>query len=43
MAKCLELLAQRQVGKEAYCDHLGHLVLVSNALDQGASLIQIWM
>jgi nitroimidazol reductase NimA-like FMN-containing flavoprotein (pyridoxamine 5'-phosphate oxidase superfamily) len=41
-AECLELLAEHQVGRVAYCDDLGPVVLpVNYALDQGTVLIQI--
>jgi nitroimidazol reductase NimA-like FMN-containing flavoprotein (pyridoxamine 5'-phosphate oxidase superfamily) len=41
-AECLELLAAHQVGRVAYCDELGPVVLpVNYALDQGTVLIQI--
>lgn len=40
--ECLELLAERQVGRVAYCDDLGPVVLpVNYSLDQGTILIQI--
>ena len=41
-AECLDLLAAHQVGRVAYCDDLGPVVLpVNYALDQGTILIQI--
>ena len=41
-AECLELLAAHTVGRIAYCDELGPVVLpVNYALDQGTVLIQI--
>ena len=40
--ECLELLAQHEVGRVAYCDDLGPVVLpVNYALDQGTILIQV--
>ena len=41
-AECLDLLAAHHVGRVAYCDDLGPVVLPVNfALDQGTILIQI--
>jgi nitroimidazol reductase NimA-like FMN-containing flavoprotein (pyridoxamine 5'-phosphate oxidase superfamily) len=41
-AECLELLANQRVGRVAYCDDLGPVVLpVNYALDQETVLIQI--
>lgn len=41
-ADCLELLAAHQVGRVAYCDDLGPVVVpVNYALDHGCILIQI--
>lgn len=41
-AECLELLAAHQVGRVAYCDDQGPVVLpVNYALDHGCVLIQI--
>jgi uncharacterized protein len=41
-AECLDLLAAHQVGRVAYCDDLGPVVLpVNYALDQGTILIQV--
>jgi nitroimidazol reductase NimA-like FMN-containing flavoprotein (pyridoxamine 5'-phosphate oxidase superfamily) len=41
-AECLELLASHRVGRVAYCDDLGPVVLpVNYVLDQGTVLIQI--
>jgi hypothetical protein len=41
-AECLEFLAQHEVGRVAYCDDLGPVVLpVNYALDQGTVLIQV--
>ena len=41
-AECLDLLADHQVGRVAYCDDLGPVVLpVNYALDQATILIQI--
>jgi uncharacterized protein len=41
-AECLELLAQHQVGRVAYCDDLGPVVVpVNYALDQDTILIQL--
>ena len=41
-AGCLELLAGRSVGRVAYCDDLGPVVLpVNYRLDQGTILIQV--
>jgi hypothetical protein len=40
-AECLELLEAHQVGRVAYCDDLGPVVLpVNHALDKGAILLQ---
>lgn len=40
-AECLELLDEHHVGRVAYCDDLGPVVLpVNYALDQGTILIQ---
>ena len=41
-SECLELLASHRVGRVAYCDNLGPVVLpVNYVLDQGTVLIQI--
>jgi uncharacterized protein len=41
-AECLELLARHQVGRVAYCDSLGPVVLpVSYAVDQETILVQV--
>jgi nitroimidazol reductase NimA-like FMN-containing flavoprotein (pyridoxamine 5'-phosphate oxidase superfamily) len=41
-ADCLELLAERQIGRVAYCDDLGPVVVpVNYVLDQGTILIQV--
>jgi nitroimidazol reductase NimA-like FMN-containing flavoprotein (pyridoxamine 5'-phosphate oxidase superfamily) len=41
-ADCLDLLAAHQVGRVAYCDDLGPVVVpVNYALDQGTILIQV--
>jgi nitroimidazol reductase NimA-like FMN-containing flavoprotein (pyridoxamine 5'-phosphate oxidase superfamily) len=41
-AECLDLLAAHQVGRVAYCDDLGPVVLpVNYALDRGTILIQV--
>jgi pyridoxamine 5'-phosphate oxidase-like protein len=41
-SECLDLIAAHQVGRVAYCDDLGPVVVpVNYALDQGTILIQV--